>query len=323
MQKYLKYSIFLSIILFVALAVLAIITEATTVIWAANPIFFGLACLFFIVSIVFWIIPWVLLIKKGRTFSLSSALILGFSCVYGALTPIQVGAEALRSIKAKEAFKVSYSESISAAMVVKGIKFFLLAFLASIVLFMIILEAKINAVMFFGLLSGFAVIVLAAALFLLPLNKKVGLQIAGIFKAFSKKIKHFLVLEKYFAEYSVYLEKLSAKKFLVILFLAGLSFLFEFVALNFTFFSLGLFIELLPLAVLFVIISILERTPVLPRGIGLVEAAGFIFLSLPEFSNMNLELAQIGAILILFDVVRLLVPTIISFAFSAIKVKSQ
>jgi len=322
MQKYLKYSLVLFILIFVGLAVMAILTDATGVILEANPFFLAVACLFFIVSIVFWIIPWVLLLKRSRKFPFPTSLIMGFSCVYGALTPIQVGAEALRSIKAKELFGVSYAESISAAMVVKGMKFFLLAILASIVLVAILLETELSIFLFLGLLSGFIVIVLATALFLLPLNKKIGLGISIFFANLGKIIKPFSVLENYFCKYATYLDQIHKKKFIFILFLAGLSFVFEFFALFFTFISLGVFIALFPLAVLFVIISILERTPVLPRGVGLVEAAGFIFLSLPEFSMISLTTAQVAAILVLFDVVRLLVPTIISLIVSIIPLKN-
>ena len=323
MQKYLKYSLILFILIFVALAVMAIVTDATDVIIQANPFFLAIACAFFIISIVFWIIPWVFLLKRNKMVPLATSVIMGFSCVYGALTPIQVGAEALRSIKAKELFKVSYSESISAAMVVKGMKFFLLAILASIVLVAILLETELSIFLFLGLLSGFIVIVLAAALFLLPLNKKIGLGISIFFAKLGKIIKPLGVLERYFCKYSIYLEQISMKKFLFVLLLAGLSFVFEFFALYFTFISLGVFIAIFPLSVLFVIISILERTPVLPRGVGLVEAAGFIFLSLPEFSMVELSTAEVAAILVLFDVVRLLIPTIISLIVSTIPLKNE
>ena len=323
MQKYLKYSLVLFILIFVGLAVMAILTDATGVILEANPVFLAVACVFFIVSIVFWIIPWVLLLKRSRKFPFTTSLIMGFSCVYGALTPIQVGAEALRSIKAKELFNVSYSESISAAMIVKGMKFFLLAILASIVLVAILLETTLSILLFLGLLSGFCVIILAAALFLLPLNKKIGLGISIFFANLGKVIKPFGVLENYFYKYATYLEKIPKTKFIFVLILAGLSFVFEFFALFFTFISLGFFIALFPLAVLFVIISILERTPILPRGVGLVEAAGFIFLSLPEFSMLSLTTAQVAAILVLFDVVRLLIPTIISLIVSTIPLKNE
>ena len=118
MQKYVKYSIILSILIFAGLAVLAIITDSLAVIKDTNPVFLTLAAIFFIISIIFWIIPWAYLIKKDKSFSTWKGLIVGFSCVYGALTPIQVGAEALRAIKAKEIFKVNYSDSVSASMVI-------------------------------------------------------------------------------------------------------------------------------------------------------------------------------------------------------------
>ena len=323
MQKYLKYSLILFILIFVGLAVIASLTDALPVINSANPFFLALASLFFIISIVFWIIPWAYLLEKRALFALKESIILGFSCVYGALTPIQVGAEALRSIKAKEFFGVSYAESVSAAMVVKGLKFFLLAILAVIVLVTILVETKLSAIMFFGLISGFAVIVLACALFLLPLNKKIGIKISRIFRFIARYLKVFKVLDKYFEGYANYLEKVSLKKFVVIFVLTAISFSLEFIALQFCFYSLNLFIDFFALATLFVIISILERTPVLPRGVGLVEAAGFIFLSLPEYSLVALTVSEIGAILILFDVVRLLVPTIVSLLVSAIPLKKS
>ncbi len=321
MQKYLKYSVILAILVFVALAILAIITDSLILIKEVDALFFALACLFFIISIILWVIPWAYLLKNNKEFSLISSIILGFSCVYGALTPIQVGAEALRSIKAKEIFHISYSDSISAAMIVKGLKFFFLGILAAVVLVGIILSVELSSVMAFGIGSGFIVIILAALLFLLPLNKGVGLAISRMFFGIGKKISIFKILGKYFENYSSYLEKVSRKKFVIVFFLAALSFVFEFIALWFCFISLTVFIELFPLLVLFVIISILERTPILPRGIGIVEAAGFIFLSLPEFTNLSLTISQIGAILILFDVVRLLVPTIISLFVSLIKLE--
>jgi len=320
MEKYLKYSLVALIFVFAALSLLAILTDALPLIKRVNPYFFALSALFFVLSIVFWIIPWALLLKNNRKLSLRSMLVIGFSCVYGALTPVQIGAEALRSIKAKDIFGISYSESISAAMVVKGLKFFMLALVASIVVWMVLWETKLSLVMLVGLLSGFSVIIFASALFLLPLDKKIGLMISKIFGELSNFWKKFSLLEKYFHDYSNYLEVLPKEKFFAVFLLAGLSILLEFVALLFSFFALEVFIDVFPLLFLFIIISILERTPFLPRGIGVVEAAGFIFLSLPEFSQLSLSVAQVGAILIVFDVVRLIIPTILSLAFSLIKV---
>lgn len=321
MKKYLKYSIVLLILVFVGLTIMAILTDALSLLKEANPLFFALSSLFFILSIAFWVIPWGLLMEKDKKFSLRSTLILGFSCVYGALTPIQVGAEALRAIKANEIFKVPYAEAISAAMLVKGVKFFLLAACSFIVIIAVFLEATLSPAMFFGLLSGFIVILLASALFLLPLNRACGLAISKFFKALAPFIPLFQILEKYFEKYSSYLKTLQKGAFGKVFAMSALSFFLEFVALFFAFASLNIFIAVVPLVVLFILIAVLEKTPLLPRGIGLVEVAGFVFLSIPSFSQLDLTTAQIGAILVLFDVVRLVIPTVLSLAVSFIKIK--
>jgi uncharacterized protein (TIRG00374 family) len=321
MEKYLKYSIVLLVLVFVGYGLITGLTGALPIILSANPYFFSLAVLFFLGSIVLWIIPWALLLKNNKKVTIFRSIIIGFSCVYGALTPVQVGSEALRSIKAKEYFGVSYSNSVSAAMVVKGLKFFMLAVLSSMVIWVVLFETQLSIVALFGLLSGFSVIILASALFLLPLNKKIGLMISAIFGELGKVWKPFFVLKKYFQEYSNYLQIVPKKNFLIVLVLSGLSLVFEFIALMFCFFALNVFIEVFPLAFLFIIISVLERTPIIPRGVGLVEAAGFIFLAMPEFSKIALTVPQIAAILILYGVVRLFIPTILSLLTTLIKIK--
>lgn len=321
MEKYLKYSIILLVLVFAGYGVITGLTGALPVILSADPYFFTIAVLFFLLSIVLWIIPWALLLKNNKKVTIFKSIILGFSCVYGALTPVQVGSEALRSIKAKEYFGVTYSQSISAAMVVKGLKFFMLAVLSSMVIWVVLLKTQLSLVALFGLLSGFSVIILASALFLLPLNKKIGLMISAIFGELGKIWKGFFILKKYFYEYSHYLQLVPKKNFLKVLVLSGASLLFEFFALYYCFLALNVEIEIFPLAFLFIIISILERTPLVPRGVGLVEAAGFIFLAMPEFSKISLSVSQIAAILILFGVVRLFIPTILSLLTTIIKVK--
>jgi uncharacterized protein (TIRG00374 family) len=318
MEKYIRYSVIITIVIFALLAVWSVLSDALVILKQTNLFLFTLASIFFILSIVFWIIPWVYLLKKKSNFSLWKSIILGYSCVYGALTPIQIGTEALRSMKAKKFFKVSYSESVSAAMIVKGIKFFILVIIASGVLLYLLLTTPLSAIMFFALTTGFGVIILAMLLFLLPLNKSFGLKISKLFGKLSKKISKFSIVEKYFFDYSHYLKKIKKEKFFLALILSVISFIFEFLALYFAFLSLNVFIELSALAFLFIIIAILERTPFLPRGVGLVEAVGFIFLSIPNISSVTLAVAQISAILILFDVVRLIIPTITSLAIASI-----
>jgi uncharacterized protein (TIRG00374 family) len=321
MQKYLKYSLIALFLVFAGLGVLATLTDATDVINQTNPYFFTVSALFFIFSIVFWLISWAILIKKEGEFPYWKVIVIGFSCVYGALTPMQVGSEALRSIKLKEIFGINYSKSVSASMFVKGLKFFLIFLFASVIILIILLTVELLPIMFIGLISGFLVVGLATAIFLLPLSRRLGKIISRIFHHIGKKFTNAKKLEEFFVDYSNYLKKISFKTFVIVFILIILSFLFELLALQFAFNALSVNIELIPLLVLFIIISILERTPFLPRGIGLVEAAGFVFLSIPAFANVSLDIPQVGAILIIFAVVRLVIPTIISFIALIPKIK--
>jgi uncharacterized protein (TIRG00374 family) len=323
MQKYIKYSVIVFILIFAAISIMAIITDSFKVLLDADPFFFTIAALFFMLSIVFWVIPWSHLIKKQVSFTYLEGIIVGISCVYGALTPIQVGAEALRSIKAKDIWNVRYSDSVSASMLVKGIKFLFLAILSSVVLISILLGTELSFVMVLGLISGFLIILIATIFFLLPINKKAAILINKFFNKISKKIKKFKVIKNYFEHYSKYLSKVPKRRFALVFFFSAISFVFEFLSLMFVFFSLNVLIDFFPLVILFIIISVLERTPILPRGVGLVEAAGFVFLSIPEFSSVELAIAEIAAILILFNVVRLIIPTIVSLMFAGIKIKKH
>jgi len=62
-----------------------------------------------------------------------------------------------------------------------------------------------------------------------------------------------------------------------------------------------------------VMISVLERAPLLPRGIGLVEIMAWHFLAFPELiAGITLSAAQIIALLAVYDLVRLVIPTLLS-----------
>lgn len=312
MLSKLRQGFLVLLILLVILAVFAILTNSMGTILSSNPVFLALACIFFIVSIIIWLFSWVILLKKRSGFAFKPLFIIGASSVFAALTPLQLGADAMRSLMLKNSFKMPFSESLAASMIVKGLKFLATAILAStIILFFFFSEAEFFLKL--ALLSGFCVIVFAAALFLLPINKKIGIKIAGMFKRLSLHIKKFSLLEKYFLNYSTYLEATSKKMLFMIFLLACLSLLFEFFALFFSFAAVHALIPIASMSVLFIIIIVLERTPWLPRGIGLVEAAGFLFLSVQgSISN-----EQIAAAIIAFDIARLAVPSVLSIIIYA------
>ena len=71
---------------------------------------------------------------------------------------------------------------------------------------------------------------------------------------------------------------------------------------------------LVELIVVITILAILERVPFLPKGIGIVEIFGILFLSLESFVAVPLSIQQIVAVIILFDLMRLVIPTFLSMA---------
>ncbi|MCX6798763.1 MAG: lysylphosphatidylglycerol synthase transmembrane domain-containing protein [Candidatus Diapherotrites archaeon] len=316
MEKHLKNAFILLLAVFALLAALASFTGAFPLIESANPLFFTLAALFSIGSIIVWLFSWANLIKKSSGVSGRKLTITGFCCVFASLTPVQLGAEALRSIRAKDQFNVPYKESIAASMVVKGIKFLAIAVVSAFSFAGFLYNPLLGGWIKLGLASGFAVILAAALLFLLPMNYRFGIAISRGFSALSRFGGFFKKLADYFQGYAGYFKKTSAKTIAFTALLGFASLLLEFAALVFCFLAVDVPLPLYSAAALFVLVSILERTPVLPRGIGIIEAAGFAFLNTPEFSGAALSAPQIGAAIIVFDAVRLVIPTIASLAIS-------
>ncbi|MDO8647923.1 MAG: lysylphosphatidylglycerol synthase transmembrane domain-containing protein [Candidatus Diapherotrites archaeon] len=319
MDDYLRKAIISLIVAAAVISITTTLTNAQDELQKINPLFFAISALLFILSMVVWIFSWAYLIKKNSKVSYKNLLKIGYSSIYGALTPVQLGAEALRSIQLKHYFKVPYQESVSASMVVKGLKFLVLLLASFFVMAFLFSQVPMDAPVLIAFVSGFAVVALASFIFLLPLKKSFGLTIAAFFNSVSKIIRQFSVLESFFKNYSSYLERTTISALAVTFLLAVLSFVLEFLALNFAFQAANVVISLKALAVLMILISILERTPILPRGVGIVELVAFNFLSLPAFAA-GLSTGQIGAAIIAFDLVRLVIPTITSlialFVFS-------
>ncbi len=318
MENFIKKSV-VSLIFFIAVITVVLFwTNAHIELLKIDLLFFVLACIAFLFSVFVWLVSWAFLIRKHSSVSYQNLFIVGFSSLYGALTPVQFGAEALRSIKLKSFFQIPYNTSISSSMIVKGTKFIILAIFFLFILITFVSKAELDSTMFLALLSGFFGITIVILFFVLPLNKRFALMITSFFGFLSKNIPLFAHLENFFEDYSKNLRQLTLKSFFIILFVSLISYFFEFFAFNLSFSSVNVSIDFVPLLVLFVIISVLERTPFLPRGIGLVEFAGLTFLSIPWFVNEQLSLPEIGAVLIIFDFVRLVIPTLFSLVIAAL-----
>ncbi len=316
-EHYLKTSLVVLAVLSLALAVFVVTTGAMNSIKSANAFFLVLSVLFFLFSILVWLFSWSLLVVKRSQTSFSSVLCWGFASVFGSLTPIQLGSDALRSIFLHERLGISLSKSFSASMIVKGLKFSVLAVASTMLLLWAIFIGWADSILFLPLVSGLLVVVLASLLFLLPLKKSVGYAISRFFAGLSERARFLKPLEAYFVKYSDYLAGVKARMILVLFSLAALSWAFEFFSLFFAFLSLDISIPLLSLLALFVLIAVLERAPFLPRGILLVETVGFAFLSFPAVSSASLSVPEIVSVLVLFDLSRLVIPALLSIVFYA------
>jgi len=313
MQKLLKNSFIVLLGVFALLFVLSFLTNAQESLKQANAFFLIIAAIFFLVSVFAWIISWGYLIKKHHKIAFSRLLVIGYSSLYGSLSPVQIGTEALRSLRLK-AEGIGFSDALSAGFIVKGIKFLILALLFLGVLLLFLASTQINEFFRLALLSGFIVVSFGAMLFLLPFHKPFGKKLVAFFESASKKISFFSHAERFFQAYSNYASTVSAKDFCIIFFFTAISWLFEIFALQFSFIALNIGLSFLAIMVLFILAAVLERTPLLPRGLGLVEFVGFTYLSIPAFTGTGLSISQIGGVLIIYDIARLVIPTIVSIA---------
>ncbi len=300
------------VIVLVLLSVLASLNGASDVLQGTDFKILAIAAVFFIISIILWLFSWTYLLKKELKISSFKIILTGFSSVFGSLTPVQLGADAMRSFLLKDLFKVPFTKSLSASMAVKGVKFSILALTSSAILAYFIFIGKLSHFMFFSLISGFVVVIAATLLFLLPLNKKAGKKIVNFFKTLSKRFSRLSRVDNYFTNYSSYLQALPLKTFSVVFLFSFLSWVFEFFALFFVFESLSISIPIMPLLTLFILLAVLERTPFTPKGLGLVEVGGFLFLSFPIIGQFSLSLGETASIMIVFNIVRIIVPVLMS-----------
>lgn len=280
------------------------------------------------------------MVKKHIVSSFPFLFLLGFSSLIGSLTPVQSGSDALRSLFLKKYLSLSHSSSFQASFVVKGLKFFLLFFSVALGIAVLasgfffsrpwfLVQDYISSVSYFAgsvltgesftyylfFLSGFFVVFFGALVFLLPLNASFSGLLARFFSALEKRHSFFGRLRVFFEKYPLFFRTTSFAELLFFGIVLLVSWAFEFLALFFSFLSFGVLIPLHSMALLFLLMAILERTPFLPRGIGVVEVVSFYFLSLPGvFFGVLLQPSVVGAILVVYGLVRIAFPVLFGFA---------
>ena len=111
MNSYIKKTLFFLVLLLALLSLGGISFKAYNVINQVKPIFIVLGGLFFVFSIVLWIIAWAIGLKNHRKVPFKKVFDVGFSSVYGSLTPLQLGSDYLRALYGKSIAGIPYSET--------------------------------------------------------------------------------------------------------------------------------------------------------------------------------------------------------------------
>lgn len=88
-------------------------------------------------------------------------------------------------------------------------------------------------------------------------------------------------------------------------------FVLEWLSLHLCFLALNLKPTLSMTFVLFALLYFLSRTPLIPQGLGVVEVSGFALLRM-----MAISTAQMGALLVMWDFLRIFIPIGLYIAFS-------
>jgi len=296
---------FLIVIAFLAL--FAFFTNSAELLLKANRLFLLSAIISYLISIIIWIFAWGILIRKEKKINFGRLFKIGFASIVGSFTPIQLGVEALRILHLKK-LGIGIKNAVGASMLVKGAKFAIILLLA-----IIFSQPLLNSPYFVWIVNGLVVIFMATLLFLLPLVPDLGYLLAGIIGILSNiKYLNFLKkLREYFLFYIDYLKGSKKSITVAIFFLAAFSWAFEVISLACSFLSVNLILDISTIIYTSALISILERIPFLPRGVGLLELICFYFLG-----AMQLNVSQIGAALIIFAFARLIFPVLLAIAFS-------
>ncbi len=292
----LKKAFLFFLLLFILLSLFSYYTKAHLIFHTINLFFFSLSSFSILFSVFLWIFSWTIILNKKQ----SSLFKIGFFSAFASLTPIQLGADLMRAHYSKKVLNIPITKSLSASILVKGMKFAMVSILATFLLFSFFLKLQDSFLRLFFLL-GFLIVFLATLLFILPINPRIA-------NFFSKKFKNLNFplskqLSQLFLDYPKHFHSISLSCLFLAIFFSLLSLLFEFLAFFFLFFSIQIPLSLLNILGLFIILSILERNPFVPKGIGLIETAGALFLALFE-----VPLAQIGVLIILYDFVRIFIP---------------
>jgi uncharacterized protein (TIRG00374 family) len=279
------------------LAAIVHVTEAWPALREARPVSLLLAAGLHAVSLLLWSTVWVhLLSKEASKVKRWTAVAVSMASLIGFLTPMNIGTDVLRSFYGKRHLRLGYHVTGAASVVARETKLH--------VTLALVLSVALGSV---SLVRDIATVVAAAvATTLLLLGALYTLRTRA-----SSRLARRLGIDDMPQLIRRTTNRLSLTERGAIYLAFAVAFALEWLSLHLCFVSLDIRASPADTASLYTLLYVLSRTPVAPQGLGVVEAGGFVVLA-----AQNIAAASIGALLVLWAFLRILVPVGLAFFFS-------
>lgn len=272
----------------------------------------------YLLSQLMWMDAWAVFLKHhAKNAGLWGLVKIGWASVCGSVTPLQLGSDALRVYYAKKFYGIRASTTLSAALFTKGLKFALVAVMSAGVLWWLSSSTALDQAHYAVLLSGFAALSVIAFAFTAALSSRVSRLFQSLLGGAERiGVPRAGWLAGFFEKYYEVFKSTPNSVKAAAVFLVMASTALEFVAVVYSFESVGIRLGWDRFFVLFAVFQVLERVPFSPRGVGFVEFAAYLTFSADFFAQQQVfTLGVLGAALVVFSFVRVIIPTTFSLVF--------
>ena len=254
------------------------------------------SALLYILSIAFWNVAWGRFIRLDTPASIQA----GFAAQLGGLTPFSLGADFLRGGLAKGNGR-KFVDGFAASFASKFHKIWIaLAFSSLGVGALLLNHSQLEGSILFGI--GIPILMLVGLYFLTRNYASILISTISMRKIRREDIRDFSKKLRWFIDS-------PDKSILALLFL---SLAFEFLSFYLAFYALSIPLDLVTAYLVFILLFFASKALFVPQGIGITELVGIFVLG----GSAGISLVAAG--LLLWNVVRIWIPTIVAgiFAFS-------
>ncbi len=286
----------------ICLIILLFIYQTTSAsrIFELNLPIFAVSFLLYFLSIVFWILAWVYLIKERFVPSFR----LNMKALLGVFAPFGLGGDAIRTYFAKTE-KIQPERALSTSFIVKFYKLIVMLIFLIFAIYLLSINSAdfskyilVFVSMIIMIFSGVTIVLLLRVRWFATLLYRL-LNKIFIFKFQEQLNKHFL--------------EIKPKDVIITMVLLVISTLLEMGSILFAFLSIGQELLLPHVFIFSSVASSLALVTITPQGIGFVEGGGYLVLASGYFS---LAKPVIGSFLIVWSIIRIWIPSLIGlFSF--------